>query len=159
MRLLVLLALSGAACTRGAQGGERRVADAGLTRGETPDSVPGVEPGIQPQLVLGDVHDPYAGDPAAIATGRLLFVGMNCAGCHATYAGGGMGPNLRDSLWIYGSSDAQIFSSIAEGRPEGMPAWGSRLPPELIWRLVAYIRTLGTDQEPEKPPTRGRAAG
>jgi cytochrome c oxidase cbb3-type subunit 3 len=85
--------------------------------------------------------------------GRQLFTGMNCAGCHSGYAGGGMGPSLRDSLWIYGNSDAQIFSTIAEGRPYGMPAWAGRLQDDQIWRLVAYIRTLGTGNEPVKPPT------
>jgi cytochrome c oxidase cbb3-type subunit 3 len=156
------IALALGACRRGAQGSEGRVPDGGLTRGRPTDTIPGVHPGMMPEAVLGEVHNPYAGDRAAIATGRQMFVGFNCAGCHSAYAGGGMGPSLRDSLWIYGSSDAQIFSSIAEGRAEGMPAWGERLPDELIWRLVAYIRTLGTDAEPEKPPASSeppRAAG
>ena len=83
----------------------------------TPALAPGagVRPGIQPQVVLGAVSNPYTGDKAAIMAGRQLFTGMNCAGCHSGYAGGGMGPSLRDSLWIYGNGDAQIFSSIAEG--------------------------------------------
>ncbi|HKU59946.1 MAG TPA: c-type cytochrome, partial [Gemmatimonadales bacterium] len=134
--------------------------DAGLTRADAArrgpaDSAsrgPGVVPGISPQTVLGSVHNPYAGNVAAAATGRQLFVGFNCAGCHSGYAGGGMGPSLRDSLWIYGSSDQQIFSTIAEGRPYGMPAWGGRLPDDLIWKLVTYIRTLNTPAEPDKPP-------
>jgi cytochrome c oxidase cbb3-type subunit 3 len=111
-----------------------------------------VAPGIYPQAVLGNVRNPHAGDPAAAAEGRQLFVGFNCGGCHSGYAGGGMGPSLRDSLWIYGSKDAQIFSTIAEGRPYGMPAWGGRIPDDLIWKLVTYINTLGTDEEPVKPP-------
>jgi cytochrome c oxidase cbb3-type subunit 3 len=113
----------------------------------------GVQPGIFPQTVLGEVTNPHTGDPAAIMAGRQLFTGMNCAGCHSGYAGGGMGPSLRDSLWIYGSGDAQIFSTIAEGRPYGMPAWAGRLTDDQIWQLVAYIRTLGTGDEPVKPPT------
>ena len=112
----------------------------------------GVRPGISPEMVLGNIHNPYAGNREAIAAGRQLFIGFNCAGCHSSYAGGGMGPALRDLLWIYGSRDVQIFSTIAEGRPNGMPAWGARLPADQIWRLVAYIQTLGTSAEPEKPP-------
>ena len=145
------LCLGVGACNRGAQGSERRVTDAGLTRGEPVDS--GVRPGINPRMVLGPVRNPYAGDPSAIATGRQLFVGMNCAGCHSGYGGGAIGPSLRDSLWLYGSDDAQIFSTIAEGRPNGMPAWGGRLPDDVIWRLVAYVKALGTPAEPQKPPT------
>jgi cytochrome c oxidase cbb3-type subunit 3 len=149
-----------AACGQGRAGSEPPMRDAGLTRGGAVDrgpgdstaGGPGVVPGISPQTVLGSVHNPYAGDAAAAATGRQLFVGMNCAGCHSAYAGGGMGPSLRDSLWIYGSDDRQIFSTIAEGRPYGMPAWGGRLPDDIIWKLVTYIRTLGTPAEPAKPP-------
>jgi cytochrome c oxidase cbb3-type subunit 3 len=148
----VALWLGMVACTRGAQGGEHRVSDGGLAREDTASSQPGVQPGIHPQTVLGPVRDPYAGDASAIASGRQLFVGMNCAGCHSSYGGGAIGPSLRDSLWIYGNQDAQIFSSIAEGRPNGMPAWGGRLPDDVIWRLVAYIKTLGTPDEPQKPP-------
>ena len=148
-----LLALSGAwACSQGRAGAEPPRRDAIVTRADTGATGPGVVPGISPQAALGPMRNPYAGNAAAAATGRQLFVGFNCAGCHSSYAGGGMGPSLRDSLWIYGSSDAQIFSTIAEGRAYGMPAWGGRLTDDLIWKLVTYIHTLGTSAEPEKPP-------
>jgi len=140
------------ACNRGSQGSEPRAPARGLTETGAVPAGAGVEPGISPQVVLGNVRNPYAGNASAIATGRQLFAGFNCAGCHSGYAGGGMGPNLRDSLWIYGSEAAQIFSTIAEGRPYGMPAWGARLPEDQIWKLVAYIKTLGTSAEPAKPP-------
>jgi cytochrome c oxidase cbb3-type subunit 3 len=64
-----------------------------------------------------------------------------------------MGPNLRDTVWIYGGSDAQLFSTIAEGRPNGMPAWGAKVAEDQIWQIIAYLRTLGTNAEPVKPPT------
>jgi cytochrome c oxidase cbb3-type subunit III len=158
-----LVWLSVAACNRGRAGTEPPRRDAGLAQPESlqrgpNDSAPGpgVVPGISPQAVLGLIHNPYAGSAAAAATGRQLFVGFNCAGCHSGYAGGGMGPSLRDSLWIYGSSDQQIFSTIAEGRPYGMPAWGGRLPADLIWKIITYLRTLGTPAEPDKPPVPSR---
>jgi len=62
-----------------------------------------------------------------------------------------MGPSLRDPVWIYGSSDAHIFDSIAEGRAHGMPAWGTQIPQEEIWQLVAYIKSMRTPNEPEAP--------
>ena len=61
-----------------------------------------------------------------------------------------MGPSLRDEDWIYGSTDAQVFNSVAEGRAHGMPAWG-KLPEAQIWKLVAYIKSLRTPKEPEPP--------
>ena len=35
-----------------------------------------------------------------------------------------------------------MFESIYQGRPERMPAWGSRFSNADIWRLVAYVRSL-----------------
>jgi cytochrome c oxidase cbb3-type subunit 3 len=62
-----------------------------------------------------------------------------------------MGPILRDVDWIYGASDAQVFSSIAEGRAHGMPAWGTKLTEDQVWKLVAYIKSLRTPAEPNPP--------
>lgn len=56
--------------------------------------------------------------------------------------GGGMGPPLSDDAWIYGSEPAQVYISIMQGRPEGMPAWSSMLPQRTAWELVSYIETL-----------------
>jgi cytochrome c oxidase cbb3-type subunit 3 len=87
--------------------------------------------------------NPYHDSPEAVAQGRQLFVKMNCAGCHGYDAKGGMGPNLKDGYWRYGGAPVQIFKSIYEGRPQGMPAWNPALPPEEIWKVVAYIQSLG----------------
>ena len=104
-----------------------------------------------PAIAVQLKTNPYAQDPIALAEGRKLFVWYNCAGCHGGHAGGGMGPSLRDVTWIYGNSDDHIFSSIAEGRAHGMPAWGTKLPEEQIWKLVAYIKSMRTELEPQPP--------
>lgn len=98
-----------------------------------------------------DVRMPYEHDAAALADGRRFFVTFNCSGCHGGHAGGGMGPSLRDEDWLYGSTPASVYDSIAAGRAHGMPAWGSRLPPEVIWKLTAYVKSLRTAEEPEPP--------
>jgi mono/diheme cytochrome c family protein len=85
--------------------------------------------------------------------GRQLFVRFNCSGCHGGRAGGGMGPSLRDVDWIYGNDDAQVFSSSAEGRAHGMPSWRTHLTADQTWKLVAYIKSLRTRNEPQAPPT------
>lgn len=102
---------------------------------------------VQPQTV----SDPFNGNSVAIAEGRKLFLWYNCAGCHGGHAGGGMGPSLRDPDWLYGASDAQVFDSIAQGRAHGMPAWGTKVPEQQIWKLVVYIKSLRTAQEPDPP--------
>lgn len=90
---------------------------------------------------LTRLRNPYEGDDEAIAEGRLFFDQFNCSGCHAALGGGGMGPPLSDTLWIYGGEPGRVFLSIVQGRPNGMPSW-HQLPPEVIWKLVAYIHTL-----------------
>lgn len=107
--------------------------------------VPG--PGGEPQ----PKPNPYANDDTALEQGRQLFVRFNCSGCHGGRAGGGMGPSLRDVDWIYGKSAEDIFDSIASGRANGMPAWGRRVPPQEIWKLVSYVQSLRTDKEPHPP--------
>jgi cytochrome c oxidase cbb3-type subunit 3 len=110
--------------------------------------IPG--PGKEPRLQ----ENPFSNDNVALTEGRKLFVNYNCYGCHGGHGGGGMGPSLRDATWIYGSSDAHVFSSIAEGRGKGMPAWGSKIPQDQIWKLVAYVKSLNTPSEPDPPVQR-----
>jgi len=106
---------------------------------------------ISPRAALA-IENPYADDPNAVVQGRKLFDSMNCSGCHAALGGGGMGPPLSDREWIYGGEPAAIYLSIVQGRPNGMPAWGRALPPQSIWQLVAYIRTLGEAPAPASGP-------
>ena len=95
------------------------------------------------------IENPYVNDTGAIVQGRKLFESLNCSGCHAPLGGGGMGPPLSDHDWIYGGEPAAIYLSIAQGRPNGMPAWSRALPPQSIWQLVTYIRTLGGASAPD----------
>ncbi|MFL9711432.1 c-type cytochrome [Methylobacillus sp. Pita1] len=85
---------------------------------------------------------PYMDNRHAINEGKRLYGWFNCAGCHAN-GGGGMGPPLIDKHWIYGSEPAQIFASIMEGRPNGMPAFHGKIPEQEAWKIVAYVRSLG----------------
>lgn len=84
--------------------------------------------------------DDYKNNAHHVGQGQLYYRWMNCNGCHAN--GGGMGPALMDDEWRYGSSMAAIVDSIANGRPNGMPAFAGRLTPQQMWELAAYVRTL-----------------
>jgi cytochrome c oxidase cbb3-type subunit 3 len=101
---------------------------------------PGPVRGPEP-VRAGELAVLYSNSPFAISEGKRLFTWYNCSGCHGR-GGGGMGPALMDSRWLYGDRPEQIFASIAGGRPNGMPSWGSRLPEAQIWQLVAYVRSL-----------------
>jgi len=107
-------------------------------------SVPlGEVAGAAEGMVADSIKNPLAGDKAAIAEGHRLFNAMNCAGCHGYDATGGMGPDLTDKYWRYGGTPGALYRSIFEGRPQGMPSWGTALPPQEIWKIVAYLATLG----------------
>lgn len=98
-----------------------------------------LQPG--PTTVADTMEGPYDDNAYGTSEGQLLFEQMNCSGCHSN-GGGGMGPALMDDEWIYGSTPDQIFATIAEGRPNGMPTWKYRLSNQQIWQLVAYVRSL-----------------
>jgi cytochrome c oxidase cbb3-type subunit 3 len=87
--------------------------------------------------------DPYGGNAQGVNQGKTLYGQFNCVGCHS-HGGGGMGPPLMDDRWIYGARPDQIFASIAQGRPNGMPAFAGRIVDDQIWQLVAYVRSLGS---------------
>lgn len=88
------------------------------------------------------LRNPYASEPTAVATGAKLFVSYNCIDCHGADGSGAMGPSLADGRWHFGGEDSELFESIYQGRPEGMPAWGSTISPDQIWLLVSYVKAL-----------------
>ncbi|HVL66492.1 MAG TPA: c-type cytochrome [Vicinamibacterales bacterium] len=96
---------------------------------------------------------PYQENAYGIAEGKRLFVAYNCNGCHA-HGGGGIGPPLMDDKWIYGSEPDQIYSTIAQGRPNGMPAFGAKVPSQHIWQLVSYVQTLSMQVPRDAAPGR-----
>lgn len=89
------------------------------------------------------IKNPYAGDKEAWAQGRKLYVALNCSVCHGLRGGGGQaGIVLNNGHWPFGTQPAAVYLSISHGLPKGMPAWGNALPPQLIWELVTYVKTL-----------------
>jgi cytochrome c oxidase cbb3-type subunit 3 len=87
------------------------------------------------------LEGPWDGNAWATSEGKLLYSYFNCVGCHA-WGGGGIGPPLMDGEWIYGSEPENIYRTIVEGRPNGMPSFGGRIPPDRVWMLVAYVRSM-----------------
>ena len=88
--------------------------------------------------------NPYEGDKKAIATGGQLFIDYNCIDCHGADGSGAMGPAFSDGRWHFGGTPGEVFESIYEGRPDGMPQWGGRITNDQIWMLTAYVRSLSS---------------
>jgi cytochrome c oxidase cbb3-type subunit 3 len=102
---------------------------------------------------LPPVKNEYEENAFAMSEGKRLYSQMNCVGCHA-HGGGAMGPALMDNKWIYGSEPEQIFSTILEGRPNGMPSFRGKLPDYQVWQLAAYVRSLSGLTNPMAAPGR-----
>src|SRR4029079_16676528 len=113
---------------------------------------------IWPGGTLHHAPDPrakvYDNNAPAISEGQFLYTRMNCVGCHS-HGGGGMGPPLMDDQWRYGGRMDQIVASIAEGRPNGMPAWRGKLTEDQMWKLAAYVRSMSG--QPSKDAVSRRA--
>lgn len=141
---IAVAALALAACSHSEGGSTTASSSATSPALEAVAAVPlGDLAGAEESNLGTSISNPYSNNPQAAQQGHELFVRMNCAGCHGYEASGGMGPNLTDTYWRYGGSPVGIFKSIYEGRPQGMPAWNKALPPDEIWKLVAYIQSLG----------------
>jgi cytochrome c oxidase cbb3-type subunit 3 len=99
------------------------------------------------------VKNDYEDNAYAINEGQHLYNSFNCVGCHA-HGGGDKGPPLMDDKWIYGSNPEQIFASIVQGRPKGMPSFRGRLNDHQIWQLVSYVRSLSGQTPRDASPGR-----
>lgn len=90
---------------------------------------------------------------AALASGKTIFE-TNCAACHATDGGGGVGPNLTDEYWIHGGAITDVFKIVKYGVVEkGMIPWQDQLSPEQMQQVSSYILTLkGTSPAVPKEP-------
>ena len=145
------LALS--ACDREERHSRSKPIGETVPAGESPDTIwPGgsTPAALDPRARLFDDNAP------AIAQGQQLYMTMNCVGCHF-HGGGGMGPALMDDEWRYGGRIDQIAASIAEGRPNGMPAWRDKLTADQIWKLAAYVRSMSG--QPSKDAVGSRTEG
>ena len=104
-----------------------------------------------PQSPPRSLRNPYEGNAYAISEGQRLYTWYNCTGCHFR-GGGGIGPPLMDDLWIYGGDPGNIFDTIVQGRPNGMPSWRGKIPEYQIWQIVAYVQSMDASQRIASPP-------
>ena len=131
-------ALTVSACDREEHRSRAKPVGETVPAGESPDTI---FPGASSPPPLDARARLYDNNANAISMGQTLYMQMNCVGCHS-HGGGGMGPPLMDDQWRYGGRIDQIATTIAEGRPNGMPAWRGKLTEDQIWDLAAYVRSL-----------------
>ena len=85
-------------------------------------------------------------NPDWIAEGRRKFV-QTCAFCHGVE---GQAGKTRSFKTREGWDPQIIHDTIAEGRVNGpnvMPSWKGSIADDLIWKLVAYVKSLNADAQ------------
>lgn len=79
-----------------------------------------------------------------LRTGQELFA-KSCAPCHGAHGNGlgvRSGPSLQRADYRYGSSPAEVYTSINDGRNGGMPSFSSVYTAAQIEALVQYTLYL-----------------
>ena len=147
--LLVAVVALAASCERDTRRYEELPAAANR---DTSVRVGGLEPGVR----QGNppVKGPYDDNAWGMGEGKRLYAAYNCAPCHGANGGGAIGPPLIDDTWIYGAAPDQIYATIAQGRPDGMPSFGGHVPSQQIWQLVAYVRSMSGQNPFDAAPGR-----
>jgi cytochrome c oxidase cbb3-type subunit 3 len=99
-----------------------------------------LHPGANMPLIA-PTNNPDERNAYAVSEGKRLYDAYNCSGCHF-HGGGGIGPPLMDDQWVYGGDPANIFSTIVEGRPNGMPSFRGKISDAQVWELAAFVRSM-----------------
>lgn len=89
-------------------------------------------------------------DANRAALGKEKFAA--CAACHGPEGKGNQtigAPNLTDDIWLHGAGEAAIIERINYGKNNKMPAQGSRLTPEQIHVLAAYVWRFSNHGSPQ----------
>ena len=87
-------------------------------------------------------------DPTVIAEGAKRF-SASCTGyCHGREGRVSRAPKLRGNKY----DPSFLYARISNGQPAGasglvMPAFHTMLPPEEIWKIVAYVMSLSTAED------------
>jgi mono/diheme cytochrome c family protein len=92
-------------------------------------------------FVLLFANEPGSGDSAAASPGASLFA-ANCASCHGSDGGGGIGPQLSDGRVTAAFPDAADEIDVVTNGRGGMPAFGKVLSAAELKLVVEYTRTL-----------------
>ena len=103
---------------------------------------------------------------AAVEGGRAAFK-VHCVQCHGSGAAGSKGyPNLNDDDWLWGGDLQTIHYTITNGvrnpdhketRFSQMPAFDGVLNPGEIDAVVAHLRSISGQQEPNPASAKGGA--
>ena len=93
--------------------------------------------------------NPFSSE-ADIQQGAALFQ-THCSYCHGSFGEGGRGADLTAGIYRRGGSDAQLYASVRFGVP-GSEMGPVRATDEEVWKMVAFVKRLGSQGLYEKAP-------
>ncbi|MEX2263186.1 MAG: c-type cytochrome [Bryobacteraceae bacterium] len=104
---------------------------------------------------VGAQRNPFE-TPQDVELGNRLFQ-THCSYCHGVSGEGGRGADLTQGQYHHGGSDSELFRTVRNGI-EGSEMGPVRATDDEVWRMVAFVKRLGTAGVQERAPG-DRAAG
>lgn len=97
----------------------------------------------QAKLAAAPKGNPFKGKEAAVLAEGEEIYNTNCASCHQGNLKGNQAfPSLVAEKLIHGSSEEELYNSIATGYPEkGMPGWEAALGNKRVWKVLTFIES------------------
>ena len=87
---------------------------------------------------------------ADVQQGAALFQ-LHCSYCHGSHGEGGRGADLTAGVYKQGGKDSDLFKTIRTGIPgTEMPA--VRVSDDEVWKIVGFVKRLGSQGLAEKAP-------
>ena len=93
--------------------------------------------------------NPFTSD-ADIRAGEALFQ-THCSYCHGSFGEGGRGADLTTGVYRHGGRDPQLYASVRNGIP-GTEMAPVRVSDDDVWRMVGFVKRLGSRGLLEKAP-------
>ena len=84
-------------------------------------------------------------EPGPNAAAAAAKYNTFCVACHMPTGTGNQllgAPNLTDDVWLYGSSEDDVYETLTKGRNGVMPAHGELLGTNRAKILAAYVKSL-----------------
>ncbi len=99
--------------------------------------------------------NPFSSE-ADIQQGAALFQ-THCSYCHGSNGEGGRGADLTAGIYRRGGRDPELYASIRFGVP-GSEMGPVRATDEEVWKLVAFVKRIGSQGLLEKAQAMPRPA-
>jgi putative heme-binding domain-containing protein len=93
--------------------------------------------------------NPFSSD-ADIQQGAAIFQ-THCSYCHGSFGEGGRGADLTAGIYRRGGTDPELYTSVRYGIP-GSEMGPVRITDDEVWKVVAYVKRLGSQGLLEKAP-------